>query len=385
MDIITYHASDMDIVQNDSMPFSLLQHRREYTGKQARQTAVAANMGVFSGFDGDSVPYTSTSAAAVKRAVSLIQFNPLPILLIFSILYAILAVPLLRNGAGAYSIRTMHFSEEPSFSRALNAYIFPEHENFSDHDTGVAVNDYVSAVTFKDYTVKKGDTVSGIASGAGLRNFGTLLSVNNIDNARRISVGQVLRIPSADGLLYTVKKGETLAGIAAAHNVSVTALLDANDLTNETLSVGQKLFIPGAALSSFELRKALGELFIYPIHGRLTSPFGYRSDPFTGARSFHSGVDLAAPTGTSVKATLDGRIAETGFNRIYGNYVIITHDRGYQSLYGHLSAIYVKRGQYVTQGAVVGAVGNTGYSTGSHLHLSIYKNGSLINPFSVLK
>jgi lysM domain/M23/M37 peptidase domain protein len=375
----------MDIVQNDSMPFSLLQHRREYTGKQARQTAVAANMGVFSGFDGDSVPYTSTSAAAVKRAVSLIQFNPLPILLIFSILYAILAVPLLRNGAGAYSIRTMHFSEEPSFSRALNAYIFPEHENFSDHDTGVAVNDYVSAVTFKDYTVKKGDTVSGIASGAGLRNFGTLLSVNNIDNARRISVGQVLRIPSADGLLYTVKKGETLAGIAAAHNVSVTALLDANDLTNETLSVGQKLFIPGAALSSFELRKALGELFIYPIHGRLTSPFGYRSDPFTGARSFHSGVDLAAPTGTSVKATLDGRIAETGFNRIYGNYVIITHDRGYQSLYGHLSAIYVKRGQYVTQGAVVGAVGNTGYSTGPHLHLSIYKNGSLINPFSVLK
>jgi len=375
----------MDIVQNDSMPFSLLQHRREYTGKQARQTAVAANMGVFSGFDGDSVPYTSTSTAAVKRAVSLMQFNPLPILLIFSILYAILAVPLLRNGAGAYSIRTMHFSEEPSFSRALNAYIFPEHENFSDHDTGVAVNDYVSAVTFKDYTVKKGDTVSGIASGAGLRNFGTLLSVNNIDNARRISVGQVLRIPSADGLLYTVKKGETLAGIAAAHNVSVTALLDANDLTNETLSVGQKLFIPGAALSSFELRKALGELFIYPIHGRLTSPFGYRSDPFTGARSFHSGVDLAAPTGTSVKATLDGRIAETGFNRIYGNYVIITHDRGYQSLYGHLSAIYVKRGQYVTQGAVVGAVGNTGYSTGPHLHLSIYKNGSLINPFSVLK
>ena len=385
MDIITYHASDMDIVQNDSMPFSLLQHRREYTGKQARQTAVAANMGVFSGFDGDSVPYTSTSAAAVKRAVSLIQFNPLPILLIFSILYAILAVPLLRNGAGAYSIRTMHFSEEPSFSRAFNAYIFPEHENFSDHDTGVAVNDYVSAVTFKDYTVKKGDTVSGIASGAGLRNFGTLLSVNNIDNARRISVGQVLRIPSADGLLYTVKKGETLAGIAAAHNVSVTTLLDAYDLTNETLSVGQKLFIPGAALSSFELRKALGELFIYPIHGRLTSPFGYRSDPFTGARSFHSGVDLAAPTGTSVKATLDGRIAETGFNRIYGNYVIITHDRGYQSLYGHLSAIYVKRGQYVTQGAVVGAVGNTGYSTGPHLHLSIYKNGSLINPFSVLK
>ena len=211
------------------------------------------------------------------------------------------------------------------------------------------------------------------------------MSVNNIDNARRISAGQVLRVPSTDGLLYTVKKNETLAGIAAAHNVSVTALLDANDLTQEILAVGQKLFIPGASLSSFELRKALGELFIYPIRGRLTSPFGYRKDPFTGVRSFHSGIDLAAPTGTAVKATLDGKIAETGFNRIFGNYVIITHDRGYQSLYGHLSAIYVKRGQYVTQGTAVGAVGNTGYSTGPHLHLSIYKNGSLINPFSVLK
>ena len=137
----------------------------------------------------------------------------------------------------------------------------------------------------------------------------------------------MLRIPSTDGLLYTVKKNETLAGIAAAHKVSVTTLLDANDLTQETLSVGQQLFIPGVALSSFELRKALGELFIYPIHGRLTSPFGYRSDPFTGARSYHTGIDLAAPTGTAVKATLDGKVAEAGFNRIYGNYVIIKTER----------------------------------------------------------
>ena len=313
------------------------------------------------------------------------RLNPLPFLLIFSILYAVLAVPLLRSGAGSYPIRTMSFNEEPSLSRAIHSYIFPEQENFADQEAAPVAEGYVSTVTFKDYTVRKGDTISGIASRAGLRNFGTLLSVNNIDNARRISAGQVLRIPSTDGLLYTVKKNETLAGIAAAHKVSVTALLDANDLTQETLAVGQKLFIPGASLSSFELRKALGELFIYPIRGRLTSPFGYRSDPFTGVRSFHSGIDLAAPTGTAVKATLDGKIAETGFNRIFGNYVIITHDRGYQSLYGHLSAIYVKRGQYVTQGAAVGAVGNTGYSTGPHLHLSIYKNGSLINPFSVLK
>ena len=387
MNIITYQASDMDTVQNDSVSFAVqLKHKNEYASGQTRQAAVAADMRFFSGFDGGRTTYTHTRPrAAFSRAVPPIRFNPLPFLLVFSILYAILALPLLRGGAGSYSIRTLSFGEEPSFSRAIHSYIFPEQENFTDQETTPVADAYVSTVTFKDYTVRKGDTVSGIASRAGLRNFGTLLSVNHIDNARRISTGQVLRIPSTDGLLYTVKKNETLAGIAAAHKVSVTALLDANDLTQETLSVGQKLFIPGASLSSFELRKALGELFIYPIHGRLTSPFGYRSDPFTGARSFHSGIDLAAPTGTAVKATLDGKIAETGFNRIFGNYVIITHERGYQSLYGHLSAVYVKRGQYVTQGTAIGAVGNTGYSTGPHLHLSIYKNGSLINPFSVLK
>ena len=377
----------MDTMQNDSMSFAVqIKRKNEYVGGYTRQTAVAADMRLFSGLGKTGASYTHTNrSVAFNRSTLPIRCNPLPILLVFSIVYALLALPLLRTGAGAYSIRTITFSEEPLFSRAIHSYIFPEQENFTDQEAFLAADGYVSTVTFKDYTVRKGDTVSGIASRAGLRNFGTLLSVNNIDNARRISAGQTLRIPSTDGLLYTVKKNETLAGIAATHKVNVTALLDANDLTHETLSVGQKLFIPGASLSSFELRKALGELFIYPIMGRLTSPFGYRNDPFTGARSFHSGIDLAAPLGTSVKATLDGRIAETGFNRIFGNYVIITHDRGYQSLYGHLSAIYVKRGQYVTQGAIVGAVGNTGYSTGPHLHLSIYKNGSLINPFSVLK
>ena len=385
MNIITYQASDMDTVQNDSVSFAVqIKRKNEYASSYARQTAVAADMRLFSDFQTTNIPYTK-QRTAFNHTIPLMRLNPLPFLLIFSILYAVLALPLLRGGAGSYSIRTLSFGEEPSFSRAIHSYIFPEQENFTDQEAAPVADGYVSTVTFKDYTVRKGDTVSGIASRAGLRNFGTLLSVNNIDNARRISAGQILRVPSTDGLLYTVKKNETLAGIAAAHNVSVTALLDANDLTQEILAVGQKLFIPGASLSSFELRKALGELFIYPIRGRLTSPFGYRKDPFTGVRSFHSGIDLAAPTGTAVKATLDGKIAETGFNRIFGNYVIITHDRGYQSLYGHLSAIYVKRGQYVTQGTAVGAVGNTGYSTGPHLHLSIYKNGSLINPFSVLK
>ena len=104
--------------------------------------------------------------------------------------------------------------------------------------------------------------MSRIASRFGLRNVGTVLAVNGIDNARRLRVGQTLDIPSMDGLRHTVAKGDTLSGLAKRHGVSVTALLDVNDLSSETLSAGQSLFIPGAALSRFDLKKAMGELFI---------------------------------------------------------------------------------------------------------------------------
>ena len=82
---------------------------------------------------------------------------------------------------------------------------------------------------------------------------------------------------------------------------------------------------------------------------------------------------------------MDGKVAEIGQSAVYGNYIIITHDGGYQSMYGHLSAVNVKRSQVVSQGTKIGTVGTTGRSTGPHLHLNIYKNGKLINPLSVLQ
>jgi murein DD-endopeptidase MepM/ murein hydrolase activator NlpD len=167
--------------------------------------------------------------------------------------------------------------------------------------------------------------------------------------------------------------------------VSVNAILDANDLQKETLVAGQKLFIPGATLSASELRRAMGNLFMLPVKGgRLTSTFGWRSDPFTGVRTFHTGIDLAAGIGTPIKASMEGSVATTGFSSVFGNYVILSHDSGYQTLYGHMSSIGVRRGQRVAQGAEIGKVGNTGYSTGSHCHFSVYKNGKMINPYSVI-
>lgn len=243
----------------------------------------------------------------------------------------------------------------------------------------------MSEVKYRDYVVQSGDTIGGIAYKMGLKKIGTIFSANNITNARRIMNGTHLVIPSMDGIIYTVEKNDSFQSIAQKFNITLESLLDANDVNDKELNIGSKLFIPGACLSYEKIRRALGELFIYPIKGRLTSPFGYRRDPFTGRKSFHSGIDLAAPTGTPIKVIMDGTVSQMSFSRVFGNYVIVTHENGYQTLYGHVSKFNAKRGQKLLQGDIVAFVGNTGMSTGPHVHLSIYKNGKLVDPLTLLK
>lgn len=242
-------------------------------------------------------------------------------------------------------------------------------------------------VSFKSYTVQQGDTISSVCQKFGLKNISTLIAVNNISNVRSLRSGQKLTVPSLDGLNYTVASGDTIEGLSAKYNVSVEDLLDVNDLASSLLQKGQELFIPGAKMDSLSLRRAMGEIFVYPITAkwRLTSRFGYRPDPFTGVKQHHTGIDMACPTGTPVKAAKSGTVSFTGYSNVYGKYVIVTHADGYQTLYGHMSRITSKKGQIVDQGSQLGLVGSTGYSTGPHLHLSVYKNGKLIDPLSVLK
>ena len=117
----------------------------------------------------------------------------------------------------------------------------------------------------------------------------------------------------------------------------------------------------------------------------LLSSAGLRIDPIAGVKSFHTGTDMACPTGTPILAAMSGRVTTTGINRVYGNYVIIDHGNGYQTLYAHMSKIIASKGQWVSQGTRIGLVGSTGYSTGPHLHFTVYKNGKLIDPMTVLK
>ncbi|MBR3812775.1 MAG: M23 family metallopeptidase [Spirochaetaceae bacterium] len=246
---------------------------------------------------------------------------------------------------------------------------------------------YTEPVTFSTYIVKPNDNITSISKNAGLTNISTLIAVNNITNVRRLQSGQRLTIPSIDGMNYIVADGDTLETISKKYEVSVEKLLDVNDLNSSVLKSGQKIFIPGAKMSANDLKKALGELFAYPLKAkwRLSSNYGKRADPFTGVSSFHTGIDMAAPVKTPVYASADGTVKTVSWSNIYGNYIIISHADGYQTLYAHLYSASAKQGQKITQGTKIGLVGNTGYSTGPHLHFTVYKNNKLINPFEVLK
>jgi murein DD-endopeptidase MepM/ murein hydrolase activator NlpD len=123
---------------------------------------------------------------------------------------------------------------------------------------------------------------------------------------------------------------------------------------------------------------------IWPAKGWLTGRFGGRSDPFTGESAFHQGLDISASKGQPVYATADGHVTSASYESEYGNLIVLSHDFGITTRYGHLSGFNVKQGQTVHRGDVIGYVGSTGRSTGAHLHYEILANGKLLNPLQLL-
>jgi murein DD-endopeptidase MepM/ murein hydrolase activator NlpD len=233
------------------------------------------------------------------------------------------------------------------------------------------------------YTVEKDDTISGIAQKMQL-NQDSIICCNDIERARLLQIGMQLRIPNMNGIMHTVKAGDSLESLAETYKTAPGLLLEVNNIEEFDYSPGEKIFIPKAKLSSIELRRIWGELFRYPLRGWISSGYGYRADPFTGARRFHNGIDIAGNYGAPIGAAMEGRVIETGYNSISGNYVVVSHAGGYVSSYAHMSLIRVKTGQWVNEGQRLGDVGSTGYSTGNHLHFSISRWGKPVNPVLLL-
>ncbi len=124
---------------------------------------------------------------------------------------------------------------------------------------------------------------------------------------------------------------------------------------------------------------------VMPVSGNVTSDFGYRIHPITKNKSFHTGIDIAAPTGTEISACYDGTVTETGFTSGKGNYILMDHGDNLQTLYCHLSKISVSEGTVIRAGETIGLVGSTGMSTGPHLHFELRVDGIRCNPAYILK
>lgn len=279
--------------------------------------------------------------------------------------------------------QAISFPDESEIEYVLFQHLLPEaHVDIDVHELSVEV---IEKLSVKNHVVRSGETLSELVQRYNLKNLDTIISYNNIKDARSLQVGSVLEIPNRDGLKYTVKRGDNLEKIARKFRASLNDILDANYLRSDIIQPGQRLFIPEARMSQPDLNKVLGELFLFPTQGRITSEFGLRHDPFTRMSRFHNGIDIANEIGTSILASKSGTVTTIGTNPTYGKYLILQHPDGYQTWYAHLSRVLVRHNQYVGRGYRIAEMGNTGYSTGSHLHFSIFKNGEPIDPLSELR
>ena len=268
------------------------------------------------------------------------------------------------------------------------------------------------------YTVVEGDTVFGIAEKFGLRpetvlwgNYYVLL-----DDPHALQPGQELNILPVDGTYHQWQEGEGLNGIATYYGVKPEDIINypANnlnpaaigDFAHPNITPGTWLVVPGGHREFISWSAPLGVTRENPATARVLGPgacdavsggavgFGsfiwpsnkhYLSGFDYSPNANHHGIDIAGNEGEAVYATDAGVVVYAGWNNYgYGNMIMIDHGNNFQSLYGHLSAISVGCGQSVGQGDLIGAIGSTGRSSGSHLHFEIRAISSFVNPWDVL-
>lgn len=231
------------------------------------------------------------------------------------------------------------------------------------------------------YLVKTGDTLSYIAGKNGLT-VEVLAMANNLSDRDRILAGQVLKLPSGC-VVHSVQRGETLSGIARMYQTDINELGTRNNLSNlNSIAVDQKINIPFSARDAgLNVSGLLADLppLSWPLSGVISSPFGMRDG------RPHEGIDIAVEEGTPVRVSTGGRIVFAGPRGTYGLAVIVDHGDGVRTLYAHCSRLLVTEGKNVDAGDIIALSGNTGRSTGPHLHLEVLKNGVPLDPLPYLE
>jgi murein DD-endopeptidase MepM/ murein hydrolase activator NlpD len=260
----------------------------------------------------------------------------------------------------------------------------------------------IGLTDYATHTVESGETLSSIAQKYGLT-VNTIAWENNLGNANALRIGQKLLVPPVDGVSYKVQKGDTVEKIATKYKIVADSIIAQNGLSDGVIVRGQNLFLPGAIpiytptvasrsasgsrsvrvdaydysnVNGSESEPGVGKIFIYPTTGKITQGF----------HSGHYAVDIADRSKPPIWAAAGGTVEKvsTGtWGGGYGNHVIIDHGDGVKTLYAHMSSVNVSVGDTVSQGDVIGIMGNTGrvYGvTGIHLHFETIFNGVKKNP-----
>ena len=236
---------------------------------------------------------------------------------------------------------------------------------------------------FYTYRVKEKENFWVVMSKCSL-DMDTLMSVNDLTSPFQVVPGTVLYIPNMRGVIVSGQNMKSVYNVLAAERINIRYV----KAVNKSESLDKKfVFIPCGKISTIERSLFLGTAFFSPIqYGKATSGFGTRRNPFNDRRmEFHKGIDMGCHSGTRVHAARSGEVVFSGYQEGYGNLVIVEHEFGYRSYYGHLSKRLVKNGQRVKPGEIIAMSGNTGRSTGPHLHFEIRKNGRAMNPMTFLK
>ena len=241
------------------------------------------------------------------------------------------------------------------------------------------------------YIVRNGDTLSDIARKY-QADLGQLISLNGIKNPNVLSIGQVLQIPAIGAgdrqpVIYQVKRGDTLSGIATQYGIDMDILIKHNGIQRpDRLQIGQQLVIPvGGAVPAMGTTSMVATSvqsavsFDWPTEGVITSKFGRRWG------EFHYGLDVANDMGTPIKAAAGGVVIFADWRGTYGKAIIIQHDEVYRTLYAHNDQILVEEGQWVARGQVIAKMGSTGRSTGPHLHFEVHQNQKALDPLRFLQ
>jgi murein DD-endopeptidase MepM/ murein hydrolase activator NlpD len=310
--------------------------------------------------------------------------------------------PTVLSGSGAAGSRLGVGFQQAGASGADGSIILRDAAVVFDPSSSAAAGASASGAAVErrgdltSYIVQPGDVIESIARKFGLQPTSIVWANQAIeDNPDLLKVGQELTILPVDGIYYTVKSGDTLAGIARRFKVEPQDILrePLNGISDESsLMAGAKIIVPNGVKGSGSDAPAPSRRIAAPVaaasgDGSATGAFiwptnGYISQGFW---SYHRGIDIANSIGTQIAASDGGYVQYAGWSNVgYGYMVLINHGNGFSSLYAHLSYYYVDVGQYVSKGQVLGLMGSTGNSTGPHLHFEIRYGGGTQNPFSYL-